>query len=382
MSKLGRILSRFLPSYKKEYALSAQQAKVFGSIQACRTEKLGASVQAVCSCGKEIIAYNSCRDRHCPQCQGRATRRWVAAQSERLLPAKYHHCVFTIPDALCTLVRYNESALYDLLFQSSSSCLKSFFANDKRFGGQGGFFGILHTWGQRLQLHPHVHYIVACGCLRGDGSWAGGDGYLFNVERLSRVFRGRFLSSAESLLESGRLRLPPGWTAGTARSSLREASRRDWVVYTKETFCGPEKVVEYVGRYAHKVAISEGRILEAGNESVAFEWKDYRRGGEKKTCRVSGPAFVRLFAQHVLPFGFKRIRYYGFWSPSGLARAMDSLKAQGAAAATAIASLLEVAARIAKRHEEYGFRCPSCGELAYEAEVPAFGSLLALLDSS
>jgi len=256
MSKLADILTRFLASHKRNYAISAQQSKVFGSISACRTEKLGASIQAVCGCGREIIAYNSCRDRHCPQCQGRATRKWVAAQSEKLLPTKYHHCVFTLSDVLCTIVRYNEALLYDLLFKSSAECLKTFFANDRRFGGQAGFLGILHTWGQLLQLHPHIHYIVPCGCLLPDGSWRESDGYLFDVRNLSKVFRGKFLASVERLALSGELRLPPGWDLESLRRNLRAASKKNWVVFTKETFCGPEKVIEYIGRYAHKVAIS------------------------------------------------------------------------------------------------------------------------------
>lgn len=382
MSKLADILNRFLASHKRKYAISAQQSKVFGSIRACRTSRLGASVQAVCGCGKEIIAYNSCRDRHCPQCQGRATRKWVAAQSERLLPTKYHHCVFTLPDVLCTLVRYNEALLYDLLFKSSAGCLKQFFASDRRFGGQAGFLGMLHTWGQLLQLHPHVHYIVPCGCLGADGQWRESGGYLFDVRNLSKVFRGKFLGAVERLARSGELRLPPGWDAESLRRNLRAASRRSWVVFTKETFCGPEKVVEYIGRYAHKVAISESRILEVGEREVTFEWKDYRSGGEKRTASLPGAVFVRRFAQHVLPFGFKRIRYYGFWNPSGITQALESLKARGAVAAAAIASLLAASRKMAERHEEHGFRCPSCGELAFEAEIPAFGSLVALLDSS
>lgn len=382
MSKLAEILRRFLPAHKRKRALSAQQSKVFGSVMACRTERLGASVQAVCDCGKEIIAYNSCRDRHCPQCQGSATRKWVAAQSERLLPAKHHHCVFTIPDVLCALVRYNEALLYDLLFRSSSDCLKSFFAKDYRFGGQGGFFGILHTWGQRLQLHPHVHYIVACGCLRPDGSWKASDGYLFDVANLSKVFRGRFLSGVERLARSRQLRLPPGWEIGKVLSNLEAASRRHWMVYAKEALCGPGKVVEYVGRYAHKVAISESRILEVGDKEVAFQWKDYRAGGEKKTMRLAGASFVRLFAQHVLPFGFKRIRYYGFWNPAGLKKALDSIKSQGLAARDCVRSILAAAAAIVERHESFGVRCPACGELVFEAETPAFSSLVELLDTS
>lgn len=382
MSKLAEILRRFLPSHKRRYALSAQQSKVIGSVMACRTSRLGASVQAVCSCGKEIVAYNSCRDRHCPRCQGRATRRWVAAQSERLLPAKYHHCVFTLPDVLCTLVRYNEALLYDLLFRASSDCLKSFFASDWRFGGQGGFLGILHTWGQRLQLHPHVHYMVACGCLRPDGSWKASDGYLFDVANLSKVFRGRFLSGVERLARSGRLRLPPGWGLDGVLSNLKAASRRHWMVYTRETFCGPGKVIEYIGRYAHKVAISESRILEVGEKEVAFEWKDYRDGGSKKTTSLPGASFARLFVQHVLPFGFKRVRYYGFWNPSGLKRALESIRSQGLAARDLVLSLLAVASEALERHESFGVRCPVCGALAFEAEIPAFSPLIDLLDTS
>lgn len=382
MSKLADILNRFLASHKRKYAISAQQSKVFGSIRACRTSRLGASVQAVCGCGKEIIAYNSCRDRHCPRCQGRATRKWVAAQSEKLLPTKYHHCVFTLPDVLCTLVRYNEALLYDLLFKTSADCLKGFFASDRRFGGESGFLGILHTWGQLLQLHPHIHYIVPCGCLRADGQWRESDGYLFDVRNLSEVFRGKFLGAVERLARSGELRLPPGWGIESLKGNLRAASRRSWVVFTKETFCGPEKVIEYIGRYAHKVAISESRILKVSEREVTFEWKDYRSGGEKRTTSLPGAVFVRKFAQHVLPFGFKRIRYYGFWNSANRERALGSIKARGLAAADLVKALLAVSSKMVERHERFGIRCPDCGELAYEAEAPSFASLIGLLDTS
>ncbi len=381
MGKLADILTRFEDPLKKKRALSAQQCKVFGSVKACRTSRLGASVQAVCKCGKEIVAYNSCRDRHCPQCQGRATRKWVAAQSERLLPARYHHCVFTLPDTLDALVRYNEAALYDLLFKESSGTLKSFFASDRRFGGKGGFQGILHTWGQRLQLHPHVHYVVACGSLK-DGIWRDGDGSLFDVRKLSAVFRGRFLRGAQKLHDAGKLALPSGWGPDRLRGALKLSSLRPWVVYTKETYCGPEKVIEYVGRYAHKVAISEGRIREVDDERVSFEWKDYREGGSKKLATVAGGDFVRMFAQHVLPAGFRRIRYYGFWNPSGLEQARSSIKERGLALASMAKALLAVADAMELRHQEHGVRCPSCGDLAFEAEIPDFGSLMDLLDSS
>lgn len=381
MGKLADILSRFEAPLKRKGALSAQQSKVFGSIKACRTSRLGASVQAVCSCGEEIIAYNSCRDRHCPQCQGRATRRWVAAQSEKLLPARYHHCVFTLPDTLDTIVRYNEAPLYDLLFKASSGTLKSFFASDRRFGGQGGFLGILHTWGQRLQLHPHIHYVVACGSVK-DGRWRAGDGYLFDVARLSRVFRGRFLRGVERLHERGALALPPGWGPDRLRGALRLSSLRPWVVYTKETYCGPEKVVEYVGRYAHKVAISEGRIREVDDREVSFEWKDYRQQGRRKTATLAGEDFTRMFAQHVLPAGFRRIRYFGFWNPQGLAQARASIREQGLASARAAQALLAAAAAMELRHEERGLRCPSCGALVFEAELPRFSSLIDLPDTS
>ena len=381
MGKLAEILTRFEAPLKKRRALSAQQCKVFGSIKACRTSRLGASVQAVCQCGKEIIAYNSCRDRHCPQCQGRATRKWVAAQSENLLPAKYHHCVFTLPDTLDALVRRNEAALYDLLFDASSGALKSFFASDRRFGGQAGFLGILHTWGQRLQLHPHVHYVVACGSLE-NGRWKPGDGYLFDVSQLSKVFRGRFLRGAERLFESGRLDLPAGWGPDRFRGALRLSSLRPWIVYTKETYCGPEKVVEYVGRYAHKAAISEGRIREVDERGVTFEWKDYRQDGKKKTVTLAGEDFTRAFAQHVLPAGFRRIRYYGYWNPKGLAQARESIRAQGIALAGMAKALLAAAAGMELRHEEHGIRCPGCGELVFEAEVPSFKSLIEFVDTS
>lgn len=361
--------------------MSTHQSKVLGSIMACRTSDLGVSLQTVCKCGHEVVAYNSCRDRHCPNCEARATRRWMSTQCENLLPVVYHHCVFTIPDILGTLVRYNEAKLYSLLFGASSGCLKSFFANDNRFGGQGGFMGILHTWGQRLQYHPHVHFLVACGSISDDGSWKASDGYLFDVKNLSHVFRGRYLHGIEELLEKDELNLPPGWGASSVRNNLRAASRRPWVVYTKKPACGVAKLVEYIGRYARKVAISEGRILRVDESGVAYRWKDYRNSKRKITA-LSGPNFVKFFVQHILPFGFKRIRYYGFWRPSGLTMAREAIRKRCDQLTTALSSLRAAAEQLISSHNDHGRRCPSCGDLLFPVSAPAFGAWNLSTDTS
>jgi hypothetical protein len=245
-----------------------------------------------------------------------------------------------------------------------------------------GFLGILHTWGQLMQLHPHIHYIVACGSLLPDGEWRASDGYLFDVKNLSKVFRGKYLAALERLFEAGKLRLPPGWDEARLRSVLRATTLKAWIVYTKETFCGPEKVIEYIGRYAHKVAISEGRILEVGERDVTFEWKDYRDDGRKKRRTVPGETFVKTFAQHVLPVGFHRIRYYGFWSPAGLEKAREAIKLAASVTKEAIHALLAVARDFELRHEEFGLRCPECSALVFEADAPKFASLMDLVDTS
>ncbi|MEZ5277948.1 MAG: transposase [Opitutaceae bacterium] len=368
MPKLAQALSCFLPQFKRRNALSNQQSKVLGSILACRTSALGIGLHRVCDCGHELIAYNSCRDRHCPLCEGRATRRWQATQCANLLPVPYHHCVFTIPDALGTLVRYNEELLYDQLFKVSAGCLASFFQNDRRFRGQGAFMGILHTWGQRLQFHPHVHYLVACAALRRDHTLAVSDGYLFDVKALSRVFRGRYLDAIEQLLQQSRLTFPPGWSRRSVCASLQQASRRNWCVYTKRPVCDPAKLVEYIGRYARKVAVSESRIDSFDSSSITYRWKDYRDGLTKRAV-VSASSFVRLFVQHILPFGFKRIRYFGFWRPGGLKRAREAMAVRGEKMRRCVETLLAAAEQLILSVGEPIWHCPRCGQLLQRLDL-------------
>lgn len=309
---LSDVLLRYLPAYRRGHALSAHQAKVLGSITKCRTAALGGHVCACTECGCTKVFYNSCRDRHCPTCQSLATERWLAGRREELLPVQHYHLVFTLPPCLLGLLRYNERLAYGELFRQAWSSLRTLCADKKYLGARPGMLAVLHTWGQNLHYHPHIHCLVPAGGLSFDGRrWCvtKHQSYLVPVRALSRLFRGRLVGALRILFREGHLRLPP--STSSLRVILDQAMRTEWVVYAKPPFSGPDKLLNYLGRYVKRVAISNQRILGLRQGRVRFAYRDYADRDRRKVMELDVQEFIRRFVQHILPGGFCKVRYYG-----------------------------------------------------------------------
>jgi hypothetical protein len=307
---------RFLDRYRNSF--DYQQLKAFRAIQNCRTAALGGHLDACPRCGHQAISYNSCRNRHCPKCQTQARDRWLAAQEKELLATSYFHVVFTVPHELNVLALTNARLFYDLLFTASAATALEIAKDPKHLGAEIGMLSILHTWGQNLLLHPHIHCVIPAGGLSADHSGWMRPRYPFflPVKALSRVFRGKFLAGLKRLYRRKRLRCvgPASLLADPKQFSklLRRLHRQDWVVYAKPAFGGPLQVLRYLGRYTHRVAISNHRILAFDGERVTFRWKDYAHGGKQRKMTLRATEFLRRFFLHVLPKGFVRIRHFGF----------------------------------------------------------------------
>ncbi len=304
--------------------LTPTQKKALRDLALCRTAALGGHIERCLDCGHERPAYNSCRNRHCPKCQALSRARWLERESTYLLPVEYHHVVFTLPAELAELALVNPAAIYNLLMQSASTTLREVAANPKRLGAQVGVLMVLHTWGQNLHDHPHVHCVVTGGGLscnaRGevDASprWMScRPGFFLPVRVLSRVYRGKFLAGLRVLQTQGKLQLPPLLQEATAFTSwLSPLYAKDWVVYAKPPFGGPEQVLKYLARYTHRVAISNHRLVKLEEGRVTFHYKDYAEERKEKLLTLSAEEFLRRFVQHVLPKGFMKIRHYGLLS--------------------------------------------------------------------
>jgi predicted RNA-binding Zn-ribbon protein involved in translation (DUF1610 family) len=307
---------RFLDRYRSSF--SFQQLKAFRAILRCRTAALGGHRDACPNCGHQAISYNSCRNRHCPKCQTQARERWLAARERELLTTSYFHVVFTVPHELNLLALENPRLFYDLLFTASAQTLLEIATDRKHLGAEIGVISILHTWGQNLLLHPHIHCAIPAGGLSPDHRCWIRPRYPFflPVKVLSRVFRGKFLAALKRLHSRNKL-CCSGPAAALADPQqfaklMRRLHRHDWVVYAKPAFGGPMQVLRYLGRYTHRVAISNHRLLAFEQERVTFRWKDYARGGKQGEMTLSATEFLRRFFLHVLPRGFVRIRHFGF----------------------------------------------------------------------
>jgi hypothetical protein len=308
--------NRFLNRYNKGF--SFQQLKAFRAIQNCRTAALGGHLDACSKCGYQAISYNSCRNRHCPKCQAKAREQWLSARERELLATDYFHVVFTVPHELNVLAMENPRVFYDLLFTASAQTLLEVAADPRHLGAEIGAIGILHTWGQNLLLHPHIHCVIPAGGISPDHTRWMRPRYPFflPVKVLSRVFRGKFCAGLKRLYRRKRLRCagPASLLAQPKQfhQLLRRLHRHDWVVYAKPAFGGPEKVLRYLGRYTHRIAISNHRLLAFDGQRVTFRWKDYAHGGKQRKMTLDGTEFLRRFFLHVLPKGFVRIRHFGF----------------------------------------------------------------------
>ncbi len=304
---------------KNQSWLNGLHLKVLSAIERCRTAALGGHRDRCLRCGyTAAISYNSCRNRHCPKCQTNARDKWLAARNTELLAVPYVHVVFTLPHQLAPLVFHNKKILYGLLFRASSATLLEIAADPKHLGADIGFLSVLHTWGQNLLHHPHVHCVIPTGGLSADRQRWVHPRYRFflPVKVLSRVFRGKFVDGLKRAFRRGELCFPGGLKPlaqeKAFRSFLRTLFRQDWVVYAKRPFGGPQHVLQYLARYTHRVAISNHRIIDFRDGKVTFLWKDYAHGGKRRLMTLTAEEFLRRFLMHTLPRGFIRIRFFGF----------------------------------------------------------------------
>jgi Putative transposase/Transposase zinc-binding domain len=299
--------------------ISWKHVKVLLAIRRCRTAALGGHLDECTRCGHRAISYNSCRNRHCPKCQTSARDRWLEARRRELLPVRYVHVVFTLPRELAPLALQNKKIVYDLLFRSSAETLLEVARDPKHLGAEIGFFSVLHTWNQKLQHHPHVHCVVPAGGLSADHThWIKTRyaSFFLPVQVLSRIFRGKFVAALKRAFRDGQLGfhgdLTPLAQKETFFSWLRPLFRKDWVVYSKRPFGGPEHVLHYLGCYTHRVAISNHRLVSLADHRVTFRWRDSSRQNQQRLMTLALDEFLRRFLLHLLPKGFVRIRHFGF----------------------------------------------------------------------
>ena len=318
--EVADVFRRYGEAYRQQHgaSMSAGQRRVMTAIEVCRTAALGGHLERCDQCGYERNAFNSCRDRHCPKCQCLARAQWIEERQSELLQVPYFHIVFTVPEEIAAIAYQNKEVVYDILFQATAETLKTIAADPQHLGAEIGFFAVLHSWGQNLLFHPHLHCVVPGGGLSPDGQrWVScRPTFFLPVKVLSRRFRRVFLEALQRAFDSGQLRffnsLEPLREQHAFIQLLERWKDCEWVVYAKRPFAGPQQVLDYVGRYTHRVAISNNRLLDIENDQVRFQWKDYRSDGQIKTMTLSASEFIRRFLLHVLPEGFQRIRYYGF----------------------------------------------------------------------
>lgn len=353
---IRRAGNRFIERYSG--ALTWTQLKVLRAIERCRTAALGGHRDQCVHCGHQAISYNSCRNRHCPKCQTNAREKWLCARQRELLPVCYFHLVFSVPHALAPLIWQNKKLLFSLLFDASAATLLEVAADPARLGAEIGFLSILHTWGQTLQRHPHIHCVVPGGGLSLDHSrWIRSPSHFFlPVRVLSRIFRGKFVAGLRRAFHGRQLafygELQPLATEKAFAAFLRTLFRKDWVVYAKAPFGGPEHVLQYLARYTHRVAISNHRLLSVDDDRVTFRWKDYAHHNKRRAMTLTMEEFLRRFLQHVLPKGLPRIRYFGWLANRRRRELLPLCRTLLAAAPSATA---------VDASETAVWRCPACG---------------------
>ena len=315
------IFEQFGGAVKSQNNLSAEQLKALSLIGMCKTEKLGTHKEKCTSCGHKRVHYNSCGNRNCPNCQGINKEKWILARSADLLPVKYFHGVFTVPSELRGMFLYNKKQLYNLLFQSVKETLFEFSLSPRqKMEAKPGLISVLHTWNQKMGYHPHVHCIIPAGGINNKGEWKTSKGkadFLFDVKALSTKFRKKFLILLANLVAKGEIKFPVNDAYCSTKSNFYKTKgmlyNREWVVYAKEAFGGPQQVMEYLGRYTHKIAISNHRIVKVTDTHVSFNYLN-RSTNTMELRKVTGLKFIQLFLQHVLPKRFIKMRHYGFLS--------------------------------------------------------------------
>ena len=368
------------PSYSEARGrfLCTEQRKVLRAVVQCRTAALGGHIDECDQCHHRQYGYNSCRNRHCPKCQSLARARWLQKRKSELLPVEYFHVVFTVPATIAAIALHNQRVVYNILFDSVSQTLKQIAADPRHLGARIGYLAVLHTWGQNLSHHPHIHCVVPGGGLSLDGSrWVSTrKGFFLPVRVLSRLFRGIFLHSLQKAFAEGALDFCGGQEHLAEEQAFSSWIAKhwgtDWVVYSKRPFAGPEQVLEYLGRYTHRVAISNQRLLKVSDTEVIFRWKDYRRGHRYRTMTLHPHEFIRRYLQHVLPSGFVRIRHGGFLAnihrSAKLARCRELLQVP-----PPVVAPLDELALYEQLTGRPGDLCPACnlGRLVRVAELPS-----------
>ncbi len=374
--EVADIFRRYGDAYRDEAgpSLSTAQRRVMTAIETCRTAALGGHVEQCDTCGHQRLAYNSCRNRHCPKCQSLARAAWVEQRTTEVLDCEYFHVVFTVPAPIAAIALQNKALVYGALFRATAETLRTIAADPKHLGAEIGFFAVLHTWGQTLVHHPHLHCVVPGGGLSPDGTrWiACRPGFFLPVRVLSRLFRRLFLEQLEAAFTAGTLHLagslhalrdPHAWAR-----YLAPVRQVEWVVYAKRPFAGPQQVLDYVGRYTHRVAISNERIRDIDHDEVRLTYKDYRADPAQsvKTMTLAATEFIRRFLLHVLPLGFHRIRYYGFLAPRHRAEKLTRCR-QLLGSTPALPLSVDAAnptthpVRIDPRTRVSSRACPACG---------------------
>ncbi len=312
MTKMQEIFNQGLEEYINSRKVIGHKQKVMKAIKNCKTEEMGAHKYVCDECGYEEIAYNSCRNRHCPNCQTGKKLQWIEARKDEVLNIKYYHVVFTIPSEIYSIAMQNQVKMYKILFKASAETLQELAKDKKYLGGEIGFFSILHTWGQNLMYHPHIHCVVTGGGLTNIGKWVEKEqDFFIPVKVMSKKFRGKLLNYMKKerldfFGDNKELENPANFN-----NLISQMYKKDWIVYCKEPFKNADCVIQYLGRYTHRVAISNERIIKVEDENVTFKWRDYKDNNEMKEMTVSIQEFIRRFSMHILPPYFMKIRYYG-----------------------------------------------------------------------
>jgi hypothetical protein len=368
--EVADVFRRHGAAYRSAHAghLSGGQRRVMGAIEACRSATLGGHVEQCDGCGEIRVAYNSCRNRHCPKCQGLAPAEWLADRQADLLPVPYFHVVFTMPAPIAEIAFQNKAVVYGILFAAAAETVRIIAADPKHLGAEIGLVAVLHTWGQNLHHHPHVHCVVPGGGPSADRTrWVGcRSGFFLPVKVLSRLYRRLFLTRLQAAFDAGQLRFFGTLASLAARGAfaacLRPLRAIPWVVYAKRPFGGPEQTLDYLARYTHRVAIANSRLVALADGRVSFLWKDYRHHDKRKVMTLDVDEFIRRFLLHVLPDGFHRIRHYGYLANGGrvakLAHCRRLLAAPAPAPPVAAADYRERYQQLTGRSLDL---CPCCG---------------------
>jgi Putative transposase/Transposase zinc-binding domain len=369
--ELAAIFRQHGSAYRAARGLPRQQLRTMQAIEMCRTAALGGHVDRCSRCDHTHIWYNSCRNRHCPKCQNLARAKWLGDRRGELLPVEYFHVVFTMPEEAASVAFYNPGTVYDVLFRAASETLLRIARDHKHLGAEIGFFAVLHSWGQNLLHHPHLHCVIPGGgiCVGGQRWICCRPGFFLPVRVLSRLFRRLFIKQLQAAFGDGKLHFygeladlaePRRW-----RQYLEALERREWVVYSKPPFGGPQQVIEYLGRYTHRVAISNQRLVNIADGKVSFRWKDYRSKGRHKQrlMTLSAEEFIRRFLMHVLPPGFQRIRYFGFMANCHRRRRLAIITSLLENPATQLLpDRRQRAQRVEKLSgQQFPVLCPACG---------------------